>query len=186
MTALCSGHTHINIPSRHRARGGTAVEAAIMMPFLLILIFASINLLLISGKSLRFQYDFAQVTRQTFTKTSADRALPWQNYFQTTLSQLAQSAKLSCIPSGHTTGSCASTSYEFITTAQFIVPPLYTWPNSQGVDWTPANTVPRGSIFYAEAQSTESILPSGFSWMNSFKITLRARAVSVVQMAQNE
>lgn len=186
MSVLCIRSPRSTTLARRRAGGSAAVEAAIMMPFLLTIIFASINLLIICGKSLRFQYDFAQVTRRTFTTKMVDRqsalgntAPSWENYFVQLLQDRAQQASLSMFPKSSSNQSC-SRSLPGITKCQF------TTPTNGSVNWNSQGPIPRGSVFYGEAESTEPILPAGFPWMSSLTITLKARAVSVVQMGQGE
>ncbi len=176
---------------RRRASGSTIVEAAIVMPFMLVIILASINLIILCVKSLRFQNDFAQVTRETFTKgvqareadlaNATTKTPSWRNYFETNLARRAQQANLSLGRTDTTQRTCSS-SLPYLTDCTFIA------PNGATVDLTNSTTpIRRGFIFRAAAESTESIFPTVIpSWMSSFRITLRAKAVSVVQMTEGE
>jgi Flp pilus assembly protein TadG len=160
--------------SHSRERGTVIVQAALIMPFLLAIIFASVNLIIISSKSVRFQYDMTQVTREAFAKTKGDRGnLSWANYIQNNLLTRAQAAGLSS----------AANAGPF----KAAITPTFRLSDGTSVsNWTPATPPKSGDIFYAEAQSTEAIFPSALLGLSSLQITLRARAIAFIQRTEDE
>jgi hypothetical protein len=160
--------------SDSRERGTVIVQAALIMPFLLAIIFASVNLIIISSKSVRFQYDITQVTREAFAKTKSERGnLNWQPYIQNNLLTRAQAAGLSA----------AATP----TTFQNGITPTFRLSNGTSVsNWTPATSAKSGDVFHVEAQSTEAVFPSALLGLSSLQITLRARAIAFIQRTQDE
>ncbi len=75
--------------------GGALVEAAVVLPLFLGIILASLYLLLFCFQMLRFQYDVAESTRETFTKNRQDRGnASWGAYLLAQLSTRSRDLNL--------------------------------------------------------------------------------------------
>jgi hypothetical protein len=69
------------ISSRASEHGAALVEAAVALPMFLGVVFASFHLLVFCFQMLRFQYDVAESTRETFTTNSVGRGGDsWQSF----------------------------------------------------------------------------------------------------------
>ena len=80
------------------------IEAAIVMPFYLVTVLASVNLMRISSEAIKFQFATQTAVRETFTRNSADRGNKnWGTFFNTRATALLQQDGL--LKTGKTVGS---------------------------------------------------------------------------------
>ncbi len=75
--------------------GGAMIEAAIVMPFYLVTVLASVNLMRISSEAIKFQFATQTAVRETFTRNSAGRGnKDWGTFFNTRAATLLRDAYL--------------------------------------------------------------------------------------------
>ena len=80
------------------------IEAAIVMPFYLVTVLASVNLMRISSEAIKFQFATQTAVRETFTRNSAGRGnKDWGTFFNTRATALLQQDGL--LKTGRTVGS---------------------------------------------------------------------------------
>lgn len=153
-----------------RSQAGVAmVEAAVALPIFLGILFLSIKILMASYKMLRLQDIVAEVTREAFTKTSTERgALTWQEYIKTNLFNRAKAAGVS------KANEAAATKDTF-------------WNNISRVQ-TPTDpaTARIGDTYSLSISVPEPVFSGGIGGISLVSIPLKAKAVAVVQMRQNQ
>lgn len=155
--------------SNVRESGATMVEAAIAMPLFFAVLLSSIRILVICYQGIRLQYEVSETTRMTFTLDRAARGTPtWQNYFSNTLAARASGAGLSGL---------TNIKVSHIVTISGTPIPLPQWPGSKAKP---------GDTFSVEVTSEEPLLPEALAGIAAPSITLRAKAVAMIQRTEAE
>lgn len=141
------------------------VQAALVLPLFLGLLFLSIKILMASYKMLMLQDIVAEVTREAFTKTYAQRgSVSWQNYIQT---NIFNRAKAVGVTEAKKSGATA-TSF---------------WSSANPIESPAASSAVAGDIYSLWITVNEPVLASG---LGVGSIPLKAKGIAVVQMGPLE
>ncbi len=145
------------------------VEAAIAMPLFFAVLLSSIRILVICYQGIRLQYEVSETTRMTFTLDRAARGTPtWQDYFSNTLAARASGAGLSGLTNIKVSHIVATND-----------------PVTANPGW-PGGTAKPGDAFSVEVTSEEPLLPEALAGIAEPSITLRAKAVAMIQRTEAE
>lgn len=154
--------------SSSKERGAAMVEAAIVLPLFLAIMFFSIRALIVCYHFLQFQHEVSEITRQAFVLNASQRGnLSWQNYLVNKIDSRASQI-------GLTTQTPASQA-----TVQFS--------NCSVADWSCSATATMGDIFSITINITEPVINygslAGISWQN---IPLSTKSIAFVQQPESE
>lgn len=175
-----------------RERGATLVEAALILPLFLAILFISIQLMLVSYRLLRFQYEVAEATRQTFTLNSSERGnIPYVQFLQAQLIQRAQAAgmsqNLASVKIKYETSplsSAPSTAAPSIVLSQGCGgPPLF---NPIGGGPPVSNPPSPGSLCQVSVTVQETLFNGKFLNIGLPAINITARGIAFVQQQETE
>lgn len=167
MVKLCQGPSRVGPKKSRSARGSVLVQAALVLPLLVGLLFTSINIFIAGRKLLALQDIVAEVTKETFTKTKAQRGeLEWQQFFQDSLFKKATTAG-----SNDAIKSADAQAFWGSTAAQLT--------------YTPSTKRPGDTVSFA-LTATEPIFTGigGSAWLPS--ISMKLKAVAVIQMREDQ
>jgi Flp pilus assembly protein TadG len=144
------------------------VQAALVLPLLVGLLFTSINIFIAGRKLLALQDIVAEVTKETFTKTKAQRGeLDWQPFFETSLFLKAKAAGADAAikPGANAQAFWGSTAAQ--------------------ITYTPSTKRPGDTVSFA-LTATEPIFRGigGSAWLPS--ISMELKAVAVIQMREDQ
>jgi hypothetical protein len=170
---------HYNKTKLHQ-RGAVMVEAAIVLPFFILLLFIAINIMVFCFHMLRFQYEVADITRQTFTLNGSNRALvsgatnppTWQDFLVGEINKKATEIGLNTTePASPASG-----------TASIAFSPA----RNNCTSWACAVWAESGDVFTISITIKEPVFGAqlaGISWQ---EISVQLKAVAFVQQAELE
>jgi hypothetical protein len=158
------------------------VEAAIALPLFLTLLLGSIRVLMICYEGIQFQYEVSETTRLTFTLDNAGRSKKlWETYFKETLANRISKSGLSGLLRRDEQGNAQLD--------QSKIKPKRTLKGqgqpSLASGWPGSNSQP-GDTFTIEVTSDEPLLPKSFAGIESPAITLKAKAVAIINRVEGE
>jgi Flp pilus assembly protein TadG len=156
--------------------GAAMVEAAVVLPIFLAVLFISINALVFCFHLLRFQYELSDLTRQTFVLSQSERGslvgtganASWQSFLETMINNRAMKI-------GLTTNSPAS-----YASVQFISKSIGTCSG-----WNCTTSANAGDLFTISVRLEEPIFGAslaGISWTN---ISIDVKALAFIQTEQS-
>lgn len=156
------------------------VEAAIVLPFFIVILFITINLMVFCFHMLTFQYEVADITRQTFILSGASRAEvmgvsnppSWQDFLVNQINQKATEIGLSTKDPASPGSGSATISFS---------------PTRNGcAAWSCAAVAESGDIFTISITIKEPVFGAklaGISWQ---EVSVQLKAIAFVQQAQLE
>jgi len=162
---------------RQKELGATMVEAAIAMPLFLAILFTSMWLLVLCFKLLRFQYELADITRQTFLLTPLQRSgvavgggagIGWQAFLEDQVTKRLQSIGLS--------SSLGANNYN----VQFSP------ARAMCEGWGCAGTAQPGDVFSITVTLNEPVFGANLANISLQRLSIDTKAIAFVLQAQNE
>lgn len=153
--------------------GAAMVEAAVVLPVFLVVMFISMNASLFCYRLLSFQYEVSDITRQTFVLSASQRTQitgqsSWRNFLETRINTRAREL-------GLLTSSPATSA-----TVQFAT------GDTPCTGWTCANQVTAGDIFSITVSIQEPIFGSGLARISWLSVTTQAKAIAFIHQLERE
>jgi hypothetical protein len=169
-------HTGQAIRIGNSESGAAMVEAAVILPFFLVIMLIMIQIALFCFHLLRFQYEVSEITRQAFVLTADQRAtvagesgvIDWEPFVVSMVNKRAQEIGIS------TNKPADSASIVFAS------------EQGQCSTWTCAATAEPGDVFSISIPIREPIFGStlaGISWAN---LSVSVKAIAFIQRDQAE
>jgi len=184
--------TDTNAHPKTGESGATMVQAAIILPLFMAVLLGSIRILVISYQGIRLQHEVSETLRMTFTLDRASRQLDpgssqgatWEDYFYTRLFRKSYGMGLVL---GGKFGNGGGKNYNYK-----VINPVGTiemfYTNLQGSttsDWPRSDAKP-GETFSITVKSQEPLFSTKLAGISSPTIELRAKAVAVINRAEDE
>jgi hypothetical protein len=160
--------------------GAVMVEAAIVLPFFLVILFITVNMMVFCFHMLQFQYEVADITRQTFILNGSGRASvmgvsnppSWQEFLVGQMNQKASDIGLSTQnPASLDSGTAAIS---------------FSPARNNCTSWDCSALAESGDIFTVSITIKEPVFGAklaGISWQ---EISVKLKAIAFVQQAELE
>lgn len=162
------------------------VEAAIALPMFFAVLLSSVRILMVCYQGIQLQNEVSETTRMTFTLDNAARAGDsWQTYFESTLSNRISRTGLSGLGKRDEHGKL-QLAKDKLKPKRKKEQPSQGGGNTPFEDGWPGPMSQPGEAFSIEITSEEPLLPASLAGINSPTITLKARAVAIINRLEGE
>jgi hypothetical protein len=159
--------------------GAVVVEAAVVLPFFLIVMFITVNVMIFCFHMLRFQYEVADITRQTFilngesraSVTEATTSPTWRDFLVSQINSRAADIGINTPEPASSSGTEVSFSPTRLSGCQA---------------WNCAASAESGDIFTISITIKEPVFGAklaGISWQ---EIAVKLKAIAFVQQPESE
>jgi hypothetical protein len=160
--------------------GAVMVEAAIVLPFFIVILFITVNLMVFCFHMLQFQYEVADITRQTFILNGSGRASvmgvsnppSWEQFLVEQINRKASEIRLSTQNPASTNSGTASISFSPV--------------RNNCTSWACSALAESGDIFTVSITIKEPVFGAklaGISWQ---EISVKLKAIAFVQQTELE
>jgi hypothetical protein len=160
--------------------GAVMVEAAIVLPFFIVILFITFNIMVFCFHMLRFQYEVADITRQTFALTGANRALisgdnnppRWEDFLIGEINKKATEIGLTTTePASPSSGK-----------SEISFSPA----RNNCTSWKCANYAESGDVFAISITIKEPVFGANLAGISWQEISVKLKAIAFVQQAESE
>ncbi len=167
---------HTSLSANRSEAGATMVEAAVVLPLLLVIMITIIQIAIFCFHILRFQYEVSEITRQTFSLRADHRAtvagqvgiMGWRPFLESRINLQAQAIGLA--------------TREPTTTASAI----FAHPDGTCAAWSCAEQAVPGWVFSLSIRLEEPIFGSRLANISWAKFPFTVNAIAFVQFQEND
>jgi len=165
-----------SLSREHSEAGATMLEAAVVLPFFLVIMISAIKIALFCFHMLRFQYEVSEITRQAFSLAADQRAtaagvagtMGWQTFIESQINREAQKIGLATQDPANTAAA------------------IFAHSGGRCTGWRCTELAEPGWVFSLSIRLEEPIFGASLAGISWAKFPFTVNAIAFVQVKENE